>query len=54
MIRLDTQEEDNPLALDDVERALVEMPPLALSLVECHGHKISKMFLSRPKTSSVG
>lgn len=45
LVRLDAPEVMSRIAMDDVDRALVEMPPIARSLVEASGHRISEMFL---------
>lgn len=46
MIRLDAPEAASRIGTDDVGRALTEMPPVARSLAEASGHRISEMFLS--------
>lgn len=45
MVRLDTPEVANRIGMDNVDRALVEMPPIARSLVEAAGHRIEQSFL---------
>lgn len=45
MVRIDAPEVENRIDMDDVSRALVEMPPLARSLVEASGHSVQSMFL---------
>ncbi len=43
MVRLDAAEVVSRIGMDDVGRALVEMPPVARSLVEGAGHRVSEM-----------
>ncbi len=43
--RIDPPETDNPIALDDVERSLRELPHVARSLVEGSGHYVQLNFL---------
>lgn len=50
MIRLDAPEVASRIGMDDVKRALTEMPPVARSLVEGAGHNISEMFLQEQAT----
>ncbi|MEO0486915.1 MAG: CBASS cGAMP-activated phospholipase [Pseudomonadota bacterium] len=45
LIRLDPQDVPNRIAMDDVGRAIKEMPPIARTLVEGAGHQIADMFL---------
>jgi hypothetical protein len=45
VVRIDPPESDDPIGLDDVDRATVELPRLARSLAEATGHRISQMFL---------
>ena len=44
--RIDPPETDNPIALDDVERSLRELPNVARSLVEGSGHYVQLKFLN--------
>ena len=46
LIRLDKPEVAKHVAMDDVDRAIVEMPPVARSLVEGAGHRIADLFLT--------
>lgn len=46
VIRLDAPESQRPIALDDYERARIELPPMARSLVEASGQRIAGQFLS--------
>ena len=43
--RIDPPETDHPIALDDVERSLRELPNVARSLVEGSGHYVQLQFL---------
>lgn len=45
MVRLDAPEVAKRIGMDNVDRALAEMPPVARSLVEASGHRISQIFL---------
>jgi patatin-like phospholipase/acyl hydrolase len=45
VVRLDAPESPNPIAMDDVGRALAELPNMARSLVEGAGHRVNEMFL---------
>lgn len=45
IIRLDAPEVASRIGMDNVSQALVEMPPVARSLVEAAGHRINEMFL---------
>jgi hypothetical protein len=45
VLRIDVPESPNPIALDDVERALAELPLVARSLVEGSGHRVREVFL---------
>ena len=45
VVRIDPPESDAPIPLDDVERALRELPLAARSLVEGSGHLVEAMFL---------
>ena len=46
VLRLDAPESQNPIAMDDSERAIGELPNMARSLVEIGGRNIFEMFLS--------
>lgn len=46
IVRLDPPETAKPIALDDVKRSLLELPPLARSLAEASGHHVASMFLA--------
>lgn len=52
MVRLDAPEVANRIGMDDVGRALAEMPPVARSLVEASGHRISEIFLQGEESTS--
>ena len=52
MIRLDAPEVASRIGMDDVGRALAEMPPVARSLAEASGHTISEMFLQNDESTS--
>lgn len=43
--RIDVPESDSPIALDDVQRSIRELPMVARSLVEGAGHHIERLFL---------
>ncbi|OWJ73986.1 patatin [Haematobacter missouriensis] len=43
--RIDVPESDSPIALDDVQRSIRELPMVARSLVEGAGHHIERVFL---------
>jgi len=45
MVRLDAPEVGQRIAMDDVGRAVVEMPPVARSLAEASGHRIAELLL---------
>lgn len=45
VVRIDPPESSNPIALDDVQRALDELPLVARSLAEGSGHHVAKLFL---------
>ncbi len=45
VMRLDAPESPNPIAMDDSDRAIAELPNMARSLVEGGGHRIREMFL---------
>jgi len=45
LLRLDAPEVVNRIGMDNVDRALAEMPPVARSLVEASGQRISQIFL---------
>ena len=46
LIRLDAPEVSKRVAMDDIGRAIVEMPPVARSLVEGAGQHVVDMFLT--------
>ena len=46
VLRIDPPESDRPIALDDVNRSLRELPAVARSLVEGSGHHAAAMFLA--------
>ena len=46
VMRLDAPETPTPIALDNHDRALAELPAMARSLVEGSGHRVSEFFLS--------
>ena len=46
VVRLDAPESPNPIAMDDSDRALAELPNMARSLVESGGHRIQDLFLT--------
>ncbi|MEY9431576.1 patatin-like phospholipase/acyl hydrolase [Bradyrhizobium ottawaense] len=43
--RIDVPESDTPIAMDDVQRSVRELPMVARSLVEGAGHHIERVFL---------
>jgi patatin-like phospholipase/acyl hydrolase len=45
VVRIDVPESDTPIAMDDVDRSVRELPCVARSLVEGAGHHIHHMFL---------
>jgi hypothetical protein len=45
LIRLDAPDVEKRIAMDDVSRAIKEMPPVARSLTEGAGHRIAALFL---------
>lgn len=45
VVRLDAPESPTAIALDDHQRAKIELPNMARSLVEASGHRIEPMFL---------
>lgn len=45
VIRFDVPESDAPIAMDDVQRSVRELPMVARSLVEGAGHHIERVFL---------
>ena len=47
LVRLDAPEVSKRVALDDVARALAEMPPIARALAEAAGHRVEGIFLTR-------
>lgn len=46
VVRIDPPESENPISLDDVPRAVVELPRLARSHAEATGHYVNQIFLS--------
>jgi len=52
LVRLDAPEVASRIGMDDVDRALAEMPPVARTLAEASGHRISQMFLQDGDRSS--
>lgn len=52
MIRLDAPEVAKRIDMDNVDRALAEMPPVARSLAEASGHQIFQMFLQNEESMS--
>ena len=44
LIRIDPAEGDNPIALDDVDRAVRELPSVARSMAESSGHHVNSIF----------
>jgi hypothetical protein len=47
LVRLDAPEVGKRIAMDDVSRAVVEMPPVARAMVEGSGHRVNEMFLHK-------
>lgn len=47
LVRLDAPEVAQRIAMDDVGRAIVEMPPISRALIEGTGHHIAEMFLKQ-------
>lgn len=45
VVRIDPPESENPIGLDDVERAVTELPRLARSHAEATGHYVNQIFL---------
>jgi hypothetical protein len=45
VVRIDPPESEKPIGLDDVERAVAELPRLARSHAEATGHYVNQMFL---------
>lgn len=45
LVRLDTPEVAKRISMDDVSRAVVEMPPVARAMIEGSGHRVNDMFL---------
>lgn len=45
VLRVDPPASSNPIALDDVQRALAELPAIARSLSEASGHHVAATFL---------
>lgn len=48
MARIDPPETDRPIAMDDVDRSLRELPEMARSLAEGSGHHINGIFFNEP------
>lgn len=48
VLRIDPPESSNPIEMDDVPRALAELPAIARSLSEASGHNVATMFLVDP------
>jgi patatin-like phospholipase/acyl hydrolase len=46
IVRVDPPETAKLIALDDVKRSLLELPPLARSMAEASGHHVASMFLA--------
>ncbi|WP_424632193.1 CBASS cGAMP-activated phospholipase [Bradyrhizobium sp. SYSU BS000235] len=51
--RIDVPESDEPIAMDDVQRSVRELPMVARSLVEGAGHHIERMFLDGAVTKFI-
>jgi hypothetical protein len=49
LVRIDAPEVAKRIGLDNVDRALVEMPAVARSLVEATGQRVSEVFLQDVK-----
>jgi patatin-like phospholipase/acyl hydrolase len=45
VVRIDVPESDTPIAMDDVDRSIQELPLVARSLVEAAGHHVQRFFL---------
>ena len=45
LVRLDAPEVTKRISMDNVDRALIEMPPVARALAEASGHRMYQMFL---------
>jgi len=45
VVRIDPPETRDPIALDDVRRSLLKLPPLARSMSEASGHRVAELFL---------
>ena len=45
LVRLEAPEVEKRIAMDDVRRAIKEMPPVARSLAEGAGHRVAELFL---------
>ena len=45
--RIDVPESDAPIAMDDVKRAVRELPLIARSLIEGTGHHLERMFFDK-------
>ncbi|WP_206630078.1 MULTISPECIES: hypothetical protein [unclassified Mesorhizobium] len=48
VVRVDPPESENPIGLDDVARALNDLPRLARSHAEATGHHVNRIFLEDP------
>lgn len=48
VVRIDPPETDRPIAMDDVDRSLSELPEMARSLAEGSGHHVNGMFFQEP------
>lgn len=48
VVRVDPPETVKPIELDDVQRSLAELPPLARAMAEASGHHIASVFLTEP------
>jgi hypothetical protein len=48
VLRIDPSEGDRPIGLDDVERAIRELPNVARSMAASSGQQVKTMFLSDP------
>jgi len=53
LVRLDAPEVGKRIAMDDVSRAVVEMPPIARAMVEGGGHRVKDMFLGNATPTAV-
>ena len=48
VVRIDPPETNHPIAMDDVDRSLRELPEMARSLAEGSGHHVEGMFFCEP------